>query len=152
MSSDSYEKLTNRLEELTSISGIAGILHWDQEVIMPSGAIEFRAKQMSTLAGILHEKSTDPAIGDWLNELENDSSVEFDSYQAVNIREAKRDYEREVKVPKELAQEIAMLSAKSRQVWINARQDNRFQDFVPYIILIILFSLILTYFKPKLIS
>jgi carboxypeptidase Taq len=133
MSSDSYEKLTNRLEELTSISGIAGILHWDQEVIMPSGAIEFRAKQMSTLAGILHEKSTDPAIGDWLNELENDSSVEFDSYQAVNIREAKRDYEREVKVPKELAQEIAMLSAKSRQVWINARQDNRFQDFVPYV-------------------
>jgi carboxypeptidase Taq len=133
MSSDSYQKLTGRLEELTSLNGIAGILHWDQEVIMPSGGVGFRAKQMSTLAGILHEKSTDPAIGDWLSDLEGQAVDEFDSYQAANIREAKRDYEREVKVPKKLAQEMAELSATGRQVWVKARQENRFEDFAPNI-------------------
>ncbi len=131
MSSDSYQKLTSRLEELTSLNGIAGILHWDQEVIMPSGGVEFRAKQMSTLAGILHEKSTDPEIGDWLQDLETGTPDDLDSYQAANIREAKRDYEREVKVPKKLAQEMAELSATSRQIWVKARQENRFGDFVP---------------------
>jgi carboxypeptidase Taq len=133
MSSDSYQKLTDRLEELTSLNGIAGILHWDQEVIMPSGGVEFRAKQMSTLAGILHEKSTDPAIGDWLNDLESRPVNDFDFYQAANIREAKRDYEREVKIPKKLAQEMAELSSTSRQVWVKARQENSFKDFVPCI-------------------
>jgi carboxypeptidase Taq len=133
MSSDSYQKLTGRLEELTSLNGIAGILHWDQEVIMPSGGVKFRAKQMSTLAGILHEKSTDPAIGDWLSDLERQAGNEFDSYQAANIREAKRNYEREVKVPKKLVQEMAELSTTGRQVWVKARQENRFTDFVPTI-------------------
>ncbi len=133
MSSESYQKLTSRLEELTSLNGIAGILHWDQEVIMPPGGVEFRAKQMSTLAGILHEKSTDPEIGDWLCDIEARATNEFDCYQAANIREARRDYEREIKVPKKLAQEMAELSATGRQIWVKARQENRFIDFAPSI-------------------
>ena len=58
-----YQKLVQRLEETSRLGGVMGILHWDQEVIMPSGAAESRAMQMGVLAGTIHEKSTDPEIG-----------------------------------------------------------------------------------------
>ena len=64
-----YQRLIERLKESSRLGGIMGILHWDQEVIMPSGAAESRSKQMGVLAGIMHEKSTDPEIGKLLDSL-----------------------------------------------------------------------------------
>ena len=68
--SSNYQKLVHRLEETSRLGGIMGILHWDQEVIMPVGAAESRAKQMGVLAGIIHEKNTDPEIGNLLEKLD----------------------------------------------------------------------------------
>ncbi len=124
-----YQKLVERLEETSRLGGIMGILHWDQEVIMPSGAAESRAKQMGVLAGIIHEKSTDPEIGKLLDQLKDENS--FDGFEASNIREAQREYEMETKVPKKLVMEMAELSSKGHQVWAKARSENKFSDFAP---------------------
>ena len=78
-----YFLLTQRLQENTRLGGVMGILHWDQEVIMPSGAAESRSKQMGVLAGIMHEKSTDPEIGKLLDSLNGDDS--FNSFEKCNI-------------------------------------------------------------------
>ena len=59
-----YENLAARLEELSRLGGVMGILHWDQEVIMPEGAAEARAKQISALAGLIHDRGTAPEIGE----------------------------------------------------------------------------------------
>ena len=69
-----YQKLVQRLEETSRLAGIMGILHWDQEVIMPIGAADSRAKQIGVLAGIIHEKSTDPVIGDLLHNISQENS------------------------------------------------------------------------------
>jgi carboxypeptidase Taq len=124
-----YQKLVERLEESSRLGGIMGILHWDQEVIMPDGAAESRAKQMGVLAGILHEKSTDPETGKLLDQLKNENS--FDEFEQSNIREAQREYEMETKVPKNLVMELAELSSKGHQIWAKARSENRFSDFAP---------------------
>ena len=127
--SSNYQKLVQRLEETSRLGGIMGILHWDQEVIMPTGAADSRAKQMGVLAGIIHEKSTDPAIGELLDNLNQENS--FNSFERCNIDEARRDYEMETKVPKSLVMELAELSSKGHQVWVKARSENRFADFAP---------------------
>ena len=62
-----YLLLTQRLRENNRLGGIMGILHWDQEVIMPTGAAEFRAQQLGALAGVLHEKTTHPEMGKLLD-------------------------------------------------------------------------------------
>ncbi len=64
-----YQQLVHRLEERSRLGGVMSIMHWDEEVIMPEGAADARAKQMSALAGVLHEKSTHPALSDLLNGL-----------------------------------------------------------------------------------
>jgi len=58
-----YEDLVEKLEEISRLGGVMSTLHWDQEVIMPSGAAKARAKQISALAGVIHEKATDPRLG-----------------------------------------------------------------------------------------
>jgi carboxypeptidase Taq len=124
-----YQKLVQRLEETSRLGGIMGILHWDQEVIMPSGAAESRARQMGVLAGTIHEKSTDPEIGKLLDALDKENS--FNAFEECNIREARREYDMETKVPKNLVMELAELSSKSHQVWVKARSENKFSDFAP---------------------
>ena len=64
-----YFLLTQRLQENTRLGGVMGILHWDQEVIMPTGAAESRAEQLGALAGVLHEKTTHPEMGKLLDRL-----------------------------------------------------------------------------------
>ena len=124
-----YQRLIDRLKESSRLGGIMGILHWDQEVIMPNGAAESRAKQMGVLAGLMHEKSTDPEIGKLLDSLNSDDS--FNSFEKCNIREARREYEMETKVPKSLVMDLAEHSSKGHQVWVKARSENKFSDFAP---------------------
>lgn len=126
-----YSDLVDRLEEISRLGGVMSTLHWDQEVIMPSGAADSRAKQISALAGVIHERSTDPKLGECLSALRDEDPSSFNEFEACNIREAQREYDKETKVPKKLVKEMAELGSKGHFVWIKAREDNRFSDFAP---------------------
>lgn len=41
-----YDQLIIHLKDLTHLNGISGILHWDQEVLMPKKAASVRAAQV----------------------------------------------------------------------------------------------------------
>jgi carboxypeptidase Taq len=128
---NAYSDLVDKLEEISRLGGVMSTLHWDQEVIMPSGAAQSRAKQISALAGVIHERSTDPKLGDCLSALSEEDPSTFNQFEACNIREAQREYDKETKVPKKLVQEMAELGSKGHFVWIKARKDNKFSDFAP---------------------
>ena len=128
---NAYSDLVEKLEEISRLGGVMSTLHWDQEVIMPSGAAESRAKQISALAGVIHERSTDPKLGECLSALNEKDPSDFNEFEACNIREAQREYDKETKVPKKLVQEMAELGSRGHFVWIKAREDNKFSDFAP---------------------
>ena len=128
---DAYSDLVEKLEEVSRLSGVMSTLHWDQEVIMPSGAAESRAKQIAALAGVIHERITDPQIGECLNALNEKSSSDFNEFETCNIREAQREYDKETKVPKKLVQEMAELGSRGHSIWARAREENKFGDFSP---------------------
>ncbi|MCG8605374.1 carboxypeptidase M32, partial [bacterium] len=126
-----YQKLARKFEELGQLEQIMGILHWDQEVIMPPGATQARAGQIASLAGVAHEKRTDPHIGELLDQLESGSLNNLDPYERCNIREIRRTYDRETKIPMELVQEMAELGSKGHHIWAKAREENKYSDFAP---------------------
>ncbi len=130
---EKYGQLVKQLEEISRLGGIRGILHWDQEVILPEGGHGARSKQMSALAGVIHEKSTDPDLGRLIDSLHASDQDLFDANQRCNLREAKRDFDMETKVPRELVQEISELESRGHHVWIKAREQNQFSDFAPVI-------------------
>jgi carboxypeptidase Taq len=126
-----YQQLAKKFEELGQLEQIMGILHWDQEVIMPSGATQARAEQIASLAGVAHEKQTDGHIGELLDQLEAGSLNDLDPYERCNIREIRREYDRQTKVPMELVQEIAELGSRGHHIWAKAREENKYSDFAP---------------------
>ncbi|WP_295623794.1 carboxypeptidase M32 [uncultured Nitrosomonas sp.] len=126
-----YLNLVQKLEEITHLNGVMSTLGWDQEVMMPAGASEARAKQIAALAGVIHECMTDPALGDCLNELKEKNSDCLGEAERCNIREALHSYELETKVPKRLVQELAELGSRGQGIWVMARQENKFSNFVP---------------------
>lgn len=126
-----YQQLVQKLEEIAHLNGVMSTLGWDQEVVMPAGAGEARAKQLSALAGVIHERMTDPVLGEYLDYLTNNPVVALSSIEQCNVREAQRSYDLETKVPKRLVQELAELGSRGHVIWVQARKENRFTDFAP---------------------
>ena len=58
------EKFQERTRQIADLAGSAATLTWDQETLMPEKGATFRARQISTLAGLRHKLLVDPAFGD----------------------------------------------------------------------------------------
>ena len=77
-----------------------------------------RGEQMALLAGLVHERATDPRLGDLLERVESSELTgDPESAEAVNVRELRRDYDRETRLPRKLVEEMARVSAQSSQAW-----------------------------------
>ena len=124
--------LRERLAEIADISRAAGVLSWDQKVMMPPGGHPARAEALATLSRIAHEKMVDDEIGRLLDRLRPlEESLEYDSDGASLIRVTRRDWEKQRRVPTELRVEMTRSAALGNQVWIEARATNDFASFLP---------------------
>jgi carboxypeptidase Taq len=129
-----YEELMQRVREEATLSSIEALLEWDEETAMPAGAVEGRGEQLALVAGLLHERGTHPRLGELLDELEGSSLLEDPtSAAAVNVRELRRDYERFVRLPRRLVQDLARTTAVAQRAWATAREAADFPRFRPYL-------------------
>ncbi len=121
------QELKNRLLEIADLTWAASLLGWDQATYMPPGGAEARGRQVSLLARIAHEKYTDPAIGELLENLQPyEQGLPYDSDDASLIRVTRREYEREIKVPAALVAELSSHQSASYEAWTKARPANDF--------------------------
>jgi len=89
---------------------------------------------MGLLARLTHEMLTAPEIGQLLGEVEQFDLVKDPSgVEATNVREIRRAYDRAVKLPKTLVEELARVTTRAQQVWQEARQKNDFPQFEPWL-------------------
>ena len=65
-----FDELKRELGELKDLVRIAGLLIWDQQVMMPPAGAAARTDQLSTLGRIIHERATSPALGKLLDAAE----------------------------------------------------------------------------------
>jgi carboxypeptidase Taq len=133
-SDQTYEQLIRRIKEYHLLNSCGSMLGWDERTYMPRQGSAHRAEQMALIARLTHEMLTAPEIGRLLEETEKSALVrEPDSVPAVNIREIRRLYNRAVKLPKELVEEIARVTTRAQQVWQEARQADDFAAFQPWL-------------------
>jgi carboxypeptidase Taq len=129
-----YSELIRRVKEGSLLGSCAGVLGWDERTYMPHQGSSHRAEQMALLARMVHEMMTAAEIGDLLGELESSSFIrDKESIAAANIREIRRSYNRAVKLPKELVEELARVTTRAQQVWQEARQADDFARFQPWL-------------------
>ncbi len=121
-----FEALLPRMQELKDLGGVVGLLTWDQETYLPKKAEDARASQLSTLQGLYHERLSDPALG----ELVENTVAESDDERAM-VRVFKLERDRAIKVPTRLVKALAESQSHGLTAWRKARDANDFKQFAP---------------------
>jgi carboxypeptidase Taq len=131
---EAYASLIARVKEYNLLGSCGSVLAWDERTYMPRQGAGLRAEQMALLARLTHTMLTAAEVGNLLGAVEGTPVVQdAESTAAVNVREIRRAYDRAVKLPKELVEELARVTTHAQQVWQQARQANDFALFRPWL-------------------
>ncbi|MGI9657586.1 MAG: carboxypeptidase M32 [Gaiellaceae bacterium] len=129
---DPIEELNAALGEIIDLERVAGLLGWDQQAMMPTMGALSRARQRATIALIAHERFVSDDVGRLLDAVE--AATAEDDYQSPGrslARVTRRSYDKERRVPKELAAEMSEAASNAHEAWVAAREDSDFEQFLP---------------------
>lgn len=127
-----YQDLVTELRSLSVLASTSSVLGWDEQVNLPPSGAEHRAAQLASLAGITHQRATSSQLGELIAAAEA-SELDADSAEAVVVREAKRSYDRQTKLPQKLVEEMSRVTTLSQQSWVAARRASDFAQFKPWL-------------------
>ena len=126
------DELKNHLLDIFDLQHAGALLNWDEATYMPPGGAAARGRQSALLAKLAQEKAIDPAIGKLLDELRPyEESLPYDFDDASLIRVARRDYERDLKLPPQFVAEVYQHFSKTYNTWVTARPENNFKALEP---------------------
>src|SRR3982751_6879406 len=129
---NTYERLCKHAREVAILNATQSLLGWDERTKLPPAGGDYRAEQMSYLAGLIHKKQTAPEVGEWLAELiDCPLAADRHSETGADVVNLKRDYDRKTKLPQTLVEELAKLSVLGQQLWVEARKANDYVRFQP---------------------
>jgi carboxypeptidase Taq len=129
-----YQELIRRVREEGLLVSVEALLEWDEETYMPRGGVQSRSEQLALLAGLVHERGTDPRIGALLAEVEGSDVVADPACPAaINVRELRREYDRYSRLPRSLVEDVARTTALAQQAWAEARAAAEFAGFRPWL-------------------
>lgn len=128
MSQSSLDSLKSYHRDTEALNQISGRLGWDQETMMPKGAMAQRGEEFAAIASVLHERQVNPKLGDWLDQINDADLSEADRSYVAHVR---RSYARNTKVPADLAAALAKATSLSQGVWAEARANEDFDAFAP---------------------
>jgi len=126
--SETYDAFLTKVKRLSNVGNAAGVLRWDQEVMMPEEGVTARAEQLSTLSALVHEEFTDEEMGEHLDELEGES---LSAEREAVVREVRRQYDRKTRVETELVEEISRTTSEAHPLWSEAKAEDDFETFAP---------------------
>ena len=142
------EKIKSYLQEYSYLKSIQSLLHWDMETMMPSGAIDDRAKRLSYIQGKLHSHITSPEYAKLLKEF--GAKKKLSATDKVMLKELKWDFDLNHALPSEHVEELSLAATHATHVWAKAKKSNDLKSFLPHLQkLIDLKRREATYFKAK---
>lgn len=132
--SEAFAKLKAIVEEIHALRTAAGVLNWDQETYMPPAGASHRAKHLSVLVRLAHEKWTADEVGELLEQLKAEyKDADPESHDALYVNIAAEGYERSRKLPARLVAELAQTRALAVDAWRRAKEASDFKTFAPHL-------------------
>ncbi|MBN1953943.1 MAG: carboxypeptidase M32 [Anaerolineae bacterium] len=131
---EKLSELKRRLAEINDLNAASLVLSWDQSTNMPPGGELARARQLSTLRRLAHQRSSDPQLGQLLDALQPYANgLPDDADDACLIQVARRDYERAICIPADFVARLSQHRAESYSAWAAARPENDFATVQPFL-------------------
>jgi len=133
MSAESaYQSLKSQGETLASLGALRALAWWDEETMMPAKGIEWRGRQLETVARLVHEMFLRPQTEEWIAICE-DAGFPKGGAEAANVALWRREIDIARKLPADLIAEEAATASHARVDWAAARKASDFSAFLPWL-------------------
>lgn len=107
------------------------LLSWDQETQMPEDGVSIRSEQNKLLNELAHKLKTSKKLGKLLSEASDLSNLSEE--QKASLREMRRDYAIETKLPLSFVKKFSEATTKGLDAWKKARSEKSFKIFAPHL-------------------
>ena len=129
-----FEKFKKELEEMAHLKMAIAVLDWDQQVFMPKKGADLRAKTISNLIGILHEKIISNNFERLILKIKKYyDDGKLNENESCIFKEVWREFSREKKMSVEFVKELAEVCSKAHNIWAEAKTKSDFSIFLPYL-------------------
>lgn len=134
MASKIFEEFLEFYGEIKSYEQTEGIISWELHTAAPPKAVDRLVELQSMYSGKAFELSTSDRMGHYLSRL-----LEPEEYDALpeewqfSVKWLKEEYEENKNVPADFFREYSKTVAKAEDVWQNAKKNNDYDSFRPYL-------------------
>ncbi|MBO4326581.1 MAG: carboxypeptidase M32 [Clostridia bacterium] len=129
---EALEKLRSFEDTSFALGHAGGILNYDGSTIAPKQSAKVRALTQGELSRISYELTTAPETVEMIETLKTNEN-ELDFVTARKASELYRDLDHMRRIPKDLFVEYQKLCVESDAVWHEAKANNDYASFKPYL-------------------
>ncbi|HEX7065788.1 MAG TPA: carboxypeptidase M32 [Bacillales bacterium] len=121
-------------EKISHYTNILGLLNWDARTGAPKKGRPIFAKAKGTLSTEMFELSVSKKMGEHLETLSDPEVYEqLDDITKASVRVRKHAYEKSKNIPSKVHNEYVVLASNSNDAWEEARTNNDFSHFLPFL-------------------
>lgn len=129
MKTKPINELKAHLAPYLDLNHSIAILSWDQEVFMPPGGGQGRARQLATLSRLSHEILTESKTEKLLFAAEQEHPLDFEDMDSLEVRQIRRIYDQAIRLPSEFVSVYSRSVSESYQSWVEAKESSDFSLF-----------------------
>lgn len=129
--------LIKELKTMSQLDGVLSLLGWDQETYMPKGGLEPRSEQLALLSQFKHERHTSESFRSLLStfvDLDTGHVTYPGSLQELSLlKQIHKDWRMACALPTSFIASYAELKSKAQYHWQQAKTNNDYEMFRPYL-------------------
>ncbi|TLS35223.1 carboxypeptidase M32 [Pseudalkalibacillus caeni] len=131
---DIEEAFLNYVKKMTSFEEAIGLMFWDLRTGAPKKGVEQRSEVIGMLSSEVFDMSVSGQMKEYLDQLSKPGTFEsLSEITKKTVKECKKEYERNIKIPADEYREYVILRSKAESVWEEAKEKSDFQMFQPYL-------------------
>ncbi len=119
------------MARIADVNYSAAVLQWDQETYLPPNAANFRAGQLSSLSGLIHNLFTGEKTAAILKGLESNGTLT--DHQKKNLELIKLEFEKQKKYTTEFVEQMSHAVSAAFNAWQLAKKENNFKLYAPHL-------------------
>lgn len=138
---ETWERFSALLGKISGYNEAIGLLHWDMRTSAPRKGIEVRSATVGMLTGEVFRLETSEEMGEFTAYFSRPEIQEqLSPVQNKIVKDCRKEYERSKSIPPEQYEAYAVLASQSESMWEEAKENNDFASFEPYLSRIIEFK------------
>jgi carboxypeptidase Taq len=138
---EEWEKFQELLSKISGYNEAIGLLHWDLRTGAPRKGVEVRSGTIGMLSGELFRLETSAEMGEFTKFFSRpDVANQLGDAQNKIVKDCLKEYERSKSIPSKRFEEYSVLAAHSESMWEEAKENDDFASFEPYLSKIVAFK------------